>query len=182
MRGNPPVNVQKRGEEMRPVYLPGLAKEPLTYQRRPQSESDSSWRWTNPGPLQRDEIWILKSKTLRHCNANEIITQCLSGNRGTAAFLLNREIPGLRVRNIVPPEALTVNFTDKELVKVKSGSGLLPHVGTWAHPKGAIFYAAGLTGKLHKNVRVDIRKTLTELGYQPAEYSARYTDAACWRR
>lgn len=123
------------------TYLPGLAKEPLTYQRRPQSESDSSWRWTNPGPLQRDEIWILKSKTLRHCNANEIMTQRLSGNRGTAAFLLNRENPGLRVHNIVPPEALTVNFTDKELVKVQSGSGLLPQVGTWAHPKVAIFYA-----------------------------------------
>lgn len=35
---------------------------------------------------------------------------------------------------------------------------------------------AELTGKLHKNVMADIRKMLTELGYQPAEFSARYID------
>jgi len=36
---------------------------------------------------------------------------------------------------------------------------------------------AGLTGKAHKNVLADIRKMLTELGNQPAEFSARYFDA-----
>lgn len=33
------------------------------------------------------------------------------------------------------------------------------------------------TGKAHKNVLADIRKMLTELGFQPAEFSARYRDA-----
>jgi phage regulator Rha-like protein len=33
---------------------------------------------------------------------------------------------------------------------------------------------AGLTGKAHKHVLADIRKMLAELGYQRAEFSARY--------
>jgi phage regulator Rha-like protein len=35
---------------------------------------------------------------------------------------------------------------------------------------------AELTGKLHKNVLADIRRMLTELGLQPADFSARYRD------
>ena len=35
---------------------------------------------------------------------------------------------------------------------------------------------AGLTGKAHKHVLADIRKLLSELGFQPAEFSARYID------
>lgn len=36
---------------------------------------------------------------------------------------------------------------------------------------------AGLTGKAHKHVLVDVRKMLLALGRQPAEFSARYLDA-----
>ena len=35
---------------------------------------------------------------------------------------------------------------------------------------------AELTGKLHKNVLADIRRMLTELGLEPADFSARYRD------
>lgn len=41
-------------------------------------------------------------------------------------------------------EALSVEFTDKDLVVVQRGSGLLPYVGTWAHPKLAVFFARWL--------------------------------------
>ena len=44
-------------------------------------------------------------------------------------------------------EALSVNFTDKEIVKVQRGNGLLPNVGTWGHPKLAVFYARWLDVK-----------------------------------
>lgn len=44
-------------------------------------------------------------------------------------------------------EALSVNFTDKEIVKVQRGNGLLPNVGTWGHPKLAVFFARWLDVK-----------------------------------
>lgn len=40
--------------------------------------------------------------------------------------------------------ALSVHFTDKGMVEVQRGSGLLPQVGTWAHPKLAVFFARWL--------------------------------------
>lgn len=42
-------------------------------------------------------------------------------------------------------EALSANFADKELIEVKRGSGLLPDVGTWGHPKLAVFFARWLS-------------------------------------
>lgn len=39
---------------------------------------------------------------------------------------------------------LSLEFRDKGLVEVKRGSGLLPGVGTWAHPKLAVFFARWL--------------------------------------
>jgi len=44
-------------------------------------------------------------------------------------------------------EALTGIFPDKEIVKVERGNGLLPNVGTWGHPKLAVFYARWLDVK-----------------------------------
>lgn len=44
-------------------------------------------------------------------------------------------------------EALSVNFTDKEIVKVQRGNGLLPNVGTFGHPKLAVFFARWLDVK-----------------------------------
>jgi hypothetical protein len=44
-------------------------------------------------------------------------------------------------------EALSVNFTDKEIVKVQRGNGLLPNVGTWGHPKLAVFFARWLDAR-----------------------------------
>lgn len=41
-------------------------------------------------------------------------------------------------------EALSVHFTDKGVVEVQRGSGLLLQVGTWAHPKLAVFFARWL--------------------------------------
>ena len=37
------------------------------------------------------------------------------------------------------------NSPHKELVEVKRGSGLLPDVGTWGHPKLAVFFARWLS-------------------------------------
>lgn len=44
-------------------------------------------------------------------------------------------------------EALSVNFTGKELVEIKRGNGQLPQVGTWAHPELAVFFARWLDTK-----------------------------------
>lgn len=44
-------------------------------------------------------------------------------------------------------EALSVIITDKELIKTQRGSGLLPQVGTWGHPKLAVFFARWLDPK-----------------------------------
>lgn len=38
-------------------------------------------------------------------------------------------------------EALSLISSDKEVVKVQRGSGKLPQVGTWGHPKLAVFFA-----------------------------------------
>ena len=43
--------------------------------------------------------------------------------------------------------ALSVKITDKELVEIKRGNGQLPQVGTWAHPKLAVFFARWLDTK-----------------------------------
>lgn len=39
---------------------------------------------------------------------------------------------------------LSQNSCDKAVIEVKRGSGLLPGVGTWAHPKLAVFFARWL--------------------------------------
>ncbi|BDX17865.1 hypothetical protein MFKK_06750 [Halopseudomonas aestusnigri] len=44
-------------------------------------------------------------------------------------------------------EALTGIFPDKEIVIRKRGSGLHPQVGTWGHPKLAVFFARWLDVK-----------------------------------
>ncbi len=44
--------------------------------------------------------------------------------------------------------ALSVNFTGKEFVAVKKGNGNLPTVGTWGHPKLAVFFARWLDVRL----------------------------------
>jgi hypothetical protein len=41
-------------------------------------------------------------------------------------------------------QALSVNSTDKEFVQATRGSGRHPSVGTWAHPKLAVFFARWL--------------------------------------
>lgn len=41
-------------------------------------------------------------------------------------------------------EALSVNFTGKPVVEIQRGSGQYAHVGTWAHPKLAVFFARWL--------------------------------------
>lgn len=41
-------------------------------------------------------------------------------------------------------EALSVNFTGKPVVEIIRGSGRYDHVGTWAHPKLAVFFARWL--------------------------------------
>lgn len=41
-------------------------------------------------------------------------------------------------------DALSLAFRDKEIVEVRRGSGLLPHVGTYGHPKLAVFFARWL--------------------------------------
>ena len=41
-------------------------------------------------------------------------------------------------------EALSPVCGDKEVVKVQRGSGKLPQVGTWGHPKLAVFFARWL--------------------------------------
>ena len=41
-------------------------------------------------------------------------------------------------------EALTGIFPDKELDKVQRGNGQLPTVGTWGHPKLAVYFARWL--------------------------------------
>ena len=43
--------------------------------------------------------------------------------------------------------ALSVISTDKEIVQTQRGSGLLPQVGTWGHPKLAVFFARWLDVK-----------------------------------
>lgn len=40
--------------------------------------------------------------------------------------------------------ALSANYAGKEFVVTKRGNGNLPQVGTWAHPKLAIFFARWL--------------------------------------
>jgi hypothetical protein len=44
-------------------------------------------------------------------------------------------------------KALSVNITDKELIQVQRGSGLLPQVGTYGHPKLAVFFARWLSAE-----------------------------------
>jgi phage regulator Rha-like protein len=44
-------------------------------------------------------------------------------------------------------EALSALFADKEIIEVRRGSGLLPQVGTWGHPKLAVFFARWLDVK-----------------------------------
>ncbi|MDL2199388.1 KilA-N domain-containing protein [Halopseudomonas aestusnigri] len=44
-------------------------------------------------------------------------------------------------------EALSALFADKEIIEVRRGSGLLPTVGTWGHPKLAVFFARWLDVK-----------------------------------
>ena len=39
------------------------------------------------------------------------------------------------------------NSPYKDLIEVKRGSGLLPSVGTWGHPKLAVFFARWLSPK-----------------------------------
>ncbi len=41
-------------------------------------------------------------------------------------------------------DALSVNSTGKPVVEIRRGSGLHPDVGTWAHPKLAVFFARWL--------------------------------------
>jgi hypothetical protein len=43
--------------------------------------------------------------------------------------------------------ALSLKISDKELIETRSGSGLLPQVGTWGHPKLAVFFARWLDPK-----------------------------------
>lgn len=54
-----------------------------------------------------------------------------------------------------------------EITNITTGSGLTM----------SSLEIAGRTGKQHKHVLADIRKMLSELGIQPAEFSARYLDA-----
>lgn len=44
-------------------------------------------------------------------------------------------------------EALYGIFPHKEIVKIQRGNGLLPTVGTWGHPKLAVFFARWLDVK-----------------------------------
>ncbi|MDT0500315.1 MULTISPECIES: KilA-N domain-containing protein [unclassified Halomonas] len=48
-------------------------------------------------------------------------------------------------------DALYGIIPDKDLVDVKRGSGLLPHVGTWGHSKLAVFFARWLDPKFTVN-------------------------------
>ena len=41
-------------------------------------------------------------------------------------------------------DVLSVNSTDKNFLHVQRGNGKLPTVGTWAHPKLAVFFARWL--------------------------------------
>jgi len=41
--------------------------------------------------------------------------------------------------------ANTGNYRDKEIIKVQRGNGLLPQVGTYGHPKLAVFFARWLS-------------------------------------
>lgn len=43
--------------------------------------------------------------------------------------------------------ALSLNSNDKDLVRVKRGGGLIPEVGTWGHPKLAVFFARWLDAR-----------------------------------
>lgn len=41
-------------------------------------------------------------------------------------------------------DALSPIYGDKEIISIKRGSGLHPQVGTWGHPKLAVFFARWL--------------------------------------
>jgi hypothetical protein len=43
--------------------------------------------------------------------------------------------------------ANTADWRDKKLIQVQRGSGLLPQVGTYGHPKLAVFFARWLSAE-----------------------------------